>query len=130
MTDMHDSHGHRRPTLARRRLLGLLGAAALLSCWRPAAAGSSLQDALADLLGDPATARALGRAYLAGDGRREAGVRALATELDSLPAEPKTLRHTIAAASRRDYAGDRIVVVDGWVMPETEARVCALMALA
>jgi hypothetical protein len=34
------------------------------------------------------------------------------------------------AACATDLAAGRIVVLDGWVMPVTEARVCALVALS
>lgn len=43
--------------------------------------------------------------------------------------DEQALRKVLSAQCRNDYAGGRIVTLDGWVLSVTEARICALAAL-
>jgi len=79
---------------------------------------------------DRATVRSIGRAYLAGaagEGDREALVAALVH--DARDWQGDTTR-TLEALVARDFATGRVVHPDGWVVALTEARQCALVALA
>ena len=88
-------------------------------------------------LGRPASAAAVGRAYLA-DHPDEADRDRLAAQLgaglrcqDCDPARSDTarLRAGLARQLRADFGQSRVVRVDGWVLSLTEARLCALAAL-
>ena len=75
------------------------------------------------------SARRLGRAYLAAR-PEEASVRFLLEGLAHLPrAGSNDLRHAIVAANAADFAAGRVVRVDGWILSQTEARACAIVAL-
>ncbi len=87
----------------------------------------------------PEGAARVGRTALAA-GLVEQDTHALLAALaDTVPGLDKVLgdgsdneiRHALDAARRRDFAehGDGIVLVRGWVVARTEARVCALVAL-
>ena len=39
------------------------------------------------------------------------------------------LRRLLQVRQREDFATDRIVIVQGWLLSETEAQLCALIAL-
>lgn len=116
--------------MRRRRFLGLAAGAAAGAvavgvpplAWS-AVDGQAFRPALASLLTD-AEVRRVGRTYLM-DHPAEANVDALrrtvlggdaAGEGDDAPA-------------RSDFENGRTVVVDGWVLAQTEARQCALYAL-
>jgi len=76
----------------------------------------------------PDSAAAIGRAYLevAPD---EGDVHHLTSTLRShLPAGP--LRAAVAQRVHDDFDSQRVVTVDGWVLSQTEARLCAIAALA
>ena len=79
-------------------------------------------------------AAAVGRAYLAI--REEEGEIAVLRRLLELPAEDpsspserKQLLTRLRARQRDDFREDRVVTVEGWLLSETEARLCALVAL-
>lgn len=40
-----------------------------------------------------------------------------------------TLRELLARQQRQDFQHRRIVTIDGWMLSETEARLCAISAL-
>jgi hypothetical protein len=44
-------------------------------------------------------------------------------------ADPVELRHRLLLELRRDFSAGRVVLVRGWVLAATEARLCALAAL-
>jgi hypothetical protein len=130
----------------RRR--GVLGAAAFGALWAACAGqarawlqpgGSPAADArLLAALARPESAAAVGRAYLAGH-PEEADRARLAARLDhalrcqdcdpaQAPAE--RLRAALSRQIRADFAGSRVVRVDGWMLSETEGRLCGLAALS
>jgi hypothetical protein len=111
------------PSVTRRRLLELLAAAAALAAapaWaRPSRPGpeASWPWSAAGLR----SAEAIGRRLVARrpDQAVELAARAART---ARRADPRDLRRRI----REDFAGDRVVQVDGWVLSHTEAGLCAL----
>jgi hypothetical protein len=105
--------------------------------WVPLGRGAAVADRLVTVLGRPASAAVVGRAYLA-DHPAEADRDWLAAQLgadlrcqDCDPARSDTarLRAALARQLRADFAQRRVVRVDGWVLSVTEARLCALAAL-
>ena len=104
----------------RRRSLLWGGLAACLAT--PAA---KPEPALLSLFRDKQAAARLGRAYL--EGRPSADLASL--EWPSLPAGG-ALRRRVARQIRADFAAGRVVCVQGWLLSETEARICAMAALA
>ena len=40
------------------------------------------------------------------------------------------LRRELSAAIRRDFSAERTTSLDGWILSQTEARLCALVTLA
>jgi hypothetical protein len=93
------------------------------------AAAASLLDAL---FRDRASARAIGRSYLAlAAPPEEQSIAGLLRAL--FPAgvgDARALESHVAAAVRRDFAAGRVVTIGGWMLCRTEARLCALAALA
>ena len=83
----------------------------------------------------PDGARTIGRAYLASCSPRPLKRRLVAdltTRLgrDLHAVDSETLRRRLARQVRKDMADDRTIVVNGWVLADTEARVCALLAMS
>ena len=117
--------------LIGRRLDALLGGGLVLG-------GETTRRAhhLACCVRESGSARVLGRVYLA-SGPSEATLETLVPRLwpagvamDGGPAiEAAGLRKALAERSRADFAAGRIVSVDGWLLSETEGRLCAVMAL-
>ncbi|MBI4341157.1 MAG: hypothetical protein HY598_02620 [Candidatus Omnitrophica bacterium] len=133
-----------RSAVTRRRflhvLLGAIGVAALrpfraLAPLMPRMPSEPLSERLGRLLPDPTSAAVVGHAYL-----------------DCVPAEadrhrlvelmsPRRQRRALAAAPtarlqewfhqrrRRDFEMEHTVLVQGWMLSVTEARLCALVAL-
>jgi hypothetical protein len=101
------------------RRSGLGGAALLLFArLRPAVADDVRS---ASLFADPAAARAIGAAYL----------RAYPNDaLRGVHATARLPRAEIAARVCDDFAAGRVVMVNGWMLSETEARLCAWANLA
>jgi hypothetical protein len=129
-----------RPALSRRRVLAAPIAALTMLPWRRAVAADDEALAavarLAALMRHRASARVLGRAYLA-EARQEASPTQLACRIGeacgagpgALAALPEpAVRHALAAAVRRDFTTGNTVVVRGWVLARTEARLYALCA--
>jgi hypothetical protein len=136
----------REPQLTRRGFLGRVGrgaaagfatpalVAALVACRRD----PELADELGAFFSDSKSARQLGRACLAAfpdenDARilveRLAG--ADLARWNALAAEARSeLAAAVRSRHRDDFASGRVVRVRGWVLSETEARLCALAALA
>jgi hypothetical protein len=130
---------------SRRRFLrvALLGAATSLldplrGAWGYKAARFTsppeLARRLVQSLRDLSSARAVGAAYLQMM-PDEADVQALLARL--LEDQPALSGSRSAAATRQllrrcirgDFARERVVAVDGWLLAETEARLCALAVL-
>jgi hypothetical protein len=116
-------------SLTRRRFLviAVTTTAAGASLWR------LLQDnrptgIVAELFDDFGAARAVGREYLQ-QRPEEAGKETL-LELLSLrdDLDPMVVRERMRAEVRRDYDHARVVLVSGWYLSRTEARLCALAA--
>jgi hypothetical protein len=82
---------------------------------------------------DPRAVRAVGRHYLA-IARDEADRARLSDLVFGAGAFPDDsfagLQRHIAAGRARDFAADDTVMLDGWILARTEARLCALCTLA
>jgi hypothetical protein len=82
---------------------------------------------------DPRAVRAIGRRYLAI--ARDEADRARLSDLvfgraDLADDSFAALQRHIATERARDFAADDTVILDGWILSRTEARLCALSALA
>jgi hypothetical protein len=119
---------------------GALGAgwAGPARAWLLPAAGRPAGARLLTMLARPDSAAVVGRAFLAGR-PAEADRDRLAARLDQAlrcqdcdPAQARAgpLRAALARQIRADFAGSRVVRVEGWVLSETEARLCGLAALS
>lgn len=121
------------PSALPRRRKFLLGAAmaALAAAWpwSPASAARPIPLPL-----DPASARAIGRRYLdlaPGEADRSHLLKLLHLPDPRLQAWPKRddlVRHLGALRDREFFSGDS-VLIDGWVLSRSEARICALYCL-
>lgn len=119
--------------MLRRHLLVMLPLApALLPLAAEAACGQPA--GLASLVADGPAAARLGRAYLriATERCPQAIEAALRTQLSigGHDGSADGLRRAVRTAIADDFAASRTVLVDGWVLAETECRLCALTALA
>jgi hypothetical protein len=86
---------------------------------------------LLDVLRNQRIVRELGRRYRVlvpaeNDPRALAG----AILTDANTATPEMLAHRVNERVQRDFAEDRTITVDGWVLSLTEARQCALYSMA
>jgi hypothetical protein len=125
------------PGVTRRRLLMATGAIAGISAIGPMpatagdgpmpAAASGQAGGLLRLLPDRAAAARIGRSYLAA-APEEASVDRLVALLD-LP-DGGDAAKLFEAKRRMDFREGRTVPVEGWRLAVTEARLCALAALA
>jgi hypothetical protein len=83
-----------------------------------------------DFFGDRNAAAAIGARYLASHPEDRDGGRILREmALTTRPRTRAELHERLCEQHARDFADDRTVVVDGWVLSRTEARLCALTAL-
>ena len=118
-------------TLSRREILSLLGLGvpglAVLQACGP---GSDTVDRLQGFFPDRASAAEVGRAYL----QRHPAESDVDTLVSSIVGDPPVsaddLVTDVLARHREDFARGRTVTVRGWVLSGTEARLCALAALA
>lgn len=93
--------------------------------------------ALAGLLPHAAGAARLGRRYLAlAPAEADPGrlLHALSKDHADLAAASRTgadieIRAILGRCRQRDFAAGNTVLVDGWILSRTEARLCALVAL-
>jgi len=131
----------------RRSVLALLASCAAVLAW-PASARrrppivrqdgpADVADRLAGLFRNRTSAMTVGRAYL----RRHPDERTISALLGGLAAGADGLARTIAAGDpdrcralvgarlRDDFACRRTVVLDGWIVSRTEARLCAVATL-
>jgi hypothetical protein len=127
----------RRPRMKRRSLLAAAAAlipAATFGPWWLHRLRTS--DTLAAaLFTDAATARRIGERYLAAHAE-ERDPAALAAHLPAGCAAPPRsrrddaeLRAAPGKQRARDFAAGDTVIVDGWILARTEARLCAFAAL-
>lgn len=128
----------RREVLKRFAVGGLLTNIPAFPAWASVAAPSpSLAEKLARLFSNSRSATAVGRRYLA-LGIEPADIPLLAARvagdgtayLRLRAADPRTLRRLMSEQQRRDFSAGRTVMIDGWVLSLTEARLCAIAALA
>ncbi|MHA1563675.1 MAG: hypothetical protein ACTSX7_00060 [Alphaproteobacteria bacterium] len=112
--------------ISRRDILGFAAVAA--SALLPTLAGAG---AGPELFASPSAARAVGRRYLALY-PEERDVATLQEALFSGQARigGTALRQHVATLCRRDFAAGDTVIVDGWILARSEARACALSAMA
>lgn len=76
----------------------------------------------------PHSAREIGRVYLAGH-PAEADPTLLCHYLESVCVQPERGRADWSVVIRDDFARGNTVLVGGWVLSRTEARLCALAAM-
>ncbi|MDP2124863.1 MAG: hypothetical protein Q8J92_10815 [Parvibaculum sp.] len=139
----HDrDHPAAHPPVSRRDIV-ILGGAALLAAAIPAVlfgrdpSGLALDsDLFMQLLADPAAAAKLGEIWFAESRPGETPAvyearlaRRLRAHGWSPAALPELARRALAASTRADYLGDRMVAIEKWHLAETEADLCALAAL-
>jgi hypothetical protein len=129
---MRDEDRGMAKQVARRMLLRILGLAGITLALGPRAAHAvpapPRLGQFTVLLADAASARHVGRAYLQhvpGDADRGHLLVQLRARFDDKPSREKLM-----ACCREDFAAGRTVTVNGWVLSQTEARLCALAALA
>ncbi len=115
--------------LTRREFLLVVAGTAVAStaAWRQLAEDRAT-GVVAELFDDYAAARAVGREYLKQHPEEQGKERLLA--LLSLREEEQGpfVRRRMRAQVRRDYEESRVVLVGGWYLSRTEARLCALAA--
>lgn len=126
--------------LTRRQFLESMAVVLSAVAVRPGVAWASLNDSphwlqVVRELADAREMVDIGNAYLKGSGNG-ANVASLVTALrhGALHAvrddmQPVEIERLLECAIREDFAADRIAVVEGWWLGETEAQVCALAAL-
>ena len=88
--------------------------------------------ALAGIPADPKAARTIGSAYLAaepGEADEAALVAGLFGEDGLGEAAPGDLSERLRSLVRTDFAAGRTVVLGGWVLARSEARMCALVEI-
>jgi hypothetical protein len=133
-----------RSEVTRRGFLGALGAVAVagflrLEPWRTLVTyrGPAEAERLAGLFAHTDSARRVGEAYLR-TFPDEASIPRLLDRIERrLPggsrtvreASERTLRALVTDGIREDFRHERSVLVHGWILAETEARLCALAAL-
>jgi hypothetical protein len=92
-----------------------------------------IEDSLAALFSDREAARAVGLRYLAhfpAESDRGLLRRTLShTLIGCSPTSPDNLRETLRNRCRQEFMTSATVLVDGWVLARSEARVYALVAL-
>lgn len=120
--------------ISRRKALGLLAGAGVA-----VGAGAILtrDDGGGEPAGPPSTTAAprptpqdvalIGERYLA-QFPQEASVEALSAAVDPPPGAPNAFA-VLRGRIHQELAAGEVVVVDGWVLARTEARLCALVAL-
>ena len=117
--------------MLRRHLLAMLPLAPALPTLVAEAAARPLS--LASLVVDRPAMQRLGRAYLATATERcpKAIDNALRMRLDSMGHDgtAEALARAIGKAISDDFAASRTVLVDGWLLAETECRLCAITVL-
>jgi len=117
---------------SRRFVLGWAAALATLAIFRHPRAAGQPEDLLA-CLGDRRAAARIGRAALAERPELGGDVGALRHALDRAVAavgDTGPLRRRLGRMVRDDFSAGRIERVQGWMLSETETRLCVLAALS
>jgi hypothetical protein len=124
-------------------VLGLRGQLWFASVWGEQE--TSLHSRLIALFKHQQSARVIGNAYLRQHPEEAALSLLLKNVIAATPADgfgrgfdadrlrtadEGELREAIERRVRQDFAGDSVVKVDGWILSVTEARLCALAAMA
>lgn len=116
------------------RRAAMSAAAAAATVW-PSHAAPAAPSRLAGILSTPA-AVSVGRAWLADETETDALrittllLRRLGLRPDRLHAVgDQEIRERFRAATRDDFAAGRVAIVSSWVLSDTEARYCGLIAL-
>jgi len=135
---MSERHG-----LSRRQFLVLsaacgasLVARSSIPSWLPIPDRSSPAERLTGLLRHRSSARVIGAAYLRHE-PSEAQVTSLVDLIaggfpggvGALRSADDALRGLLARRVEQDFAEERIVCLDGWIVSRTEGRLCGLAAL-
>jgi hypothetical protein len=120
--------------IGRRQLLqgGLLAPLAFAGAGlAPRRAAASPAVRLVAVFREPESARVIGRAYLrqAPEEADSARLVALIHPGDCSSLGDAELRRAVIARQRADFGSGRTVLLDGWLLSRTEARLCALAAL-
>lgn len=128
--------------MRRRGFLSILiSSGALIAGWpasgREKLTAEPIRSLLASLRHDESAA-VVGNAFLrrhAGEADAQHLATSIAADLRCRGCDPRRvsrarLRRAIAEQVREDFAQNRVVDVDGWVLSSTEARLCGLAALA
>lgn len=126
------------PSLRRRWLLGAV-ALGTISMWNsgPHAALWSenacerMRKKLVSLLHEPERARKVGAVYLrSSTGRLAAPLELAETMLAEMgpDASDEAIRREVMARIRRELRDMQVISVEGWIMSQTEARLCGLAA--
>jgi hypothetical protein len=104
------------------------------------AAGSELSDDLVRIFRDQRSARTIGREYLkcvpaeADQAHLVSLISQSHNDISASPGGPDlsrglSLEEWISLRIRDDFSSSKVVNVGGWVLSETEARICALCVL-
>lgn len=120
----------------RRTVVSALALAAVMAALPGAGAGHRLLAQAPGAFGlwrNRAAARAIGRRYLTVR-PEEADAAYLARQLfgedGATPRSFAEMRDAVGAARDRDFAQGDTVLVDGWLLARSEARLCALCVLS
>jgi hypothetical protein len=120
----------------RRTVVSALALAAVMAALPESGAGSGPFTGAPSALGlwrNRNAARAIGRRYLA-ERPHEADATHLARHLfgdgGAVPVSLADIRQAVVAARNRDFAQGDTVLVDGWLLARSEARLCALSVLS
>ena len=114
-----------------------LAAPTLLSALAGCGPDASLGMELSGFYSDPEAAAEVGRAYLKvkpEEADRDLLLERMADEdldrwEDLARRNPEALREAVRARHRSDFAENRVVRLHGWILSQTEVRLCALLAL-
>jgi hypothetical protein len=123
--------------VARREFLARAVSAVLAGFGAAAAPERSLADVsrlaerrVADLFRDEAAAARVGRRHLERHPDERDRMHLLAALFPAgLPTTDAALRSHLAGLRQRDFATGRVVILDGWTLAVSEARLCALVEL-
>lgn len=132
------------PKMSRRTFLIAAAGLGVSLAWRSVGSwpflpvSSSPSQRLAGLLTHAESARVVGREYLRtipAEGSRAVLTTRIAARLPGgletvETASDRRLRELLLRATLADFEHERTVVLDGWVLSQTEARLCALAAMA
>lgn len=122
-------------TASRRSVLMVLSSASLIGGGGLHAAPvvgerEGLKSLVPAMFSDLEAARTVGRRYLAGGPAAEAAALRLSERLAAgRPAGVRGLRRLLGRLRQEDARQRSFVRIDGWIMPTTEAQICALAVL-